>query len=185
MSKRIMRLKLILLDADVIIEAYRIGIWLDLIGRVQIAVPSIVAHDEALFYSEEEGRIPQQINLPKLIQKGEICELMASDIEMGDLYSKFDRVFVEGLHDGEAEAIALIYAQKAEGYKFCTGDKVAIQSLAMIGYSSEGISMEKLLSNVGLQKNLSHQFTESYFKKWLGIGKKRLITGNGLSKSST
>lgn len=182
-----MKLKFLLLDADVIIEAYRIGIWLSLIDRVQIAVPSIVAHSEALFYSKEEGRIPEEIDLPKLIQEGKISELIASDIEMADLLAKFDNVFIqfEGLHSGEAEALALILSGKASGYMFCTGDKVAIQGLAMLGHSSYGISMEQVLSTVGLQKQLSHQFSESYFKRWLKKGGQRFVTGDGLSNSNT
>ena len=182
MNKKTTKLKLVLLDANIVIKAYEIGIWSELISKVEIAVPSIVAHTEALFHSKVLGKIPEEINLPKLILEGKIVELSASDIEMSDLYNKFDRVFLEELHGGEAEALALIYAGKFLEYKFCTTDKVAIQGLAMIGYSSNGISMEKLLSSVGLQKTLSHEFTDLYFQQWLKIGSQRFITKNGLDK---
>ena len=183
MNKKTTKPKLVLLDADVVIEVYKIGVWLGLISKVEIAVPSTVAHDEALFYSKELGKIPEEINLLELIGGGKILELTASDTEISNLLDKFDRVFIEGLHGGETEALALIYAGKVAEYKFCTADKAAIQGLAMIGYSSIGISMEKLLSSVGLQKKLSHGFTDLYFRRWLKIGSQRFITKNGLDKS--
>ncbi len=183
MNKKTTKPKFVLLDADVVIEAYKIGVWSDLIDSVEIAIPSIVARDEALRYSKEMGRIPYEIDLVRLIHEGRICELSASASEINELRSRFDRVFIEGLHDGETEALALIYSGKASGYKFCSGDKVAIQGLAMIGHSSSGISMQNLFNYVGLTKQLSHQFTESYFKKWLEVGKERLITEDGLSRT--
>ncbi len=46
-----MMLKCVLLDASIVIEAHKIGVWENLIERVEIIVSSIVAHQEALFYS--------------------------------------------------------------------------------------------------------------------------------------
>jgi hypothetical protein len=183
MKKKTTKPKLVLLDADIVIKAYEIGVWSELIDRVQIVVTSIVARDEALFYSKELGKIPEEINLLELIKEGKISELTASNTEISILLDNFDRVFIEGLHKGEVEALALIYSGKALEYNFCSGDKVAIQGLAMIGYSYLGISMEKLLYGVGLQKKLSHGFTDLYFKKWLKIGNQRFVTKNGLNKS--
>jgi len=181
MSKKTTKPRFVLLDADVIIEAYQVEVWSALIERLEIAIPSIVAHDEALFYSAEKRRIPYEIDLLRLVQEGKIREFTASATEIRDLSNKFDRVFIEELHPGETEALALIHFDKASEYKFCSGDKVAIQGLAMIGHSSNGISMENFLKSVGLIKQLSYQFTESYFKKWLEFGKQRRITGDGLN----
>jgi len=178
-----MKSKLALLDSDVIIEANKIGVWSALTDIVEIKVPSIIAHSEVLFYSRRRRGIPREIDLPKLVQGKKIGELTATSTEISVLNRKFDRVFIESLHPGETEALALISSGKASGYKFCSGDKVAIQGLAMIGHSSSGISMENLLKSVGLTKQLSHQFTESYFKKWIGIGKERRITGDGLNQA--
>ncbi len=64
-------LKCVLLDSNIVIEAYRLDIWEKLIERVEIVVSSVVAHQESLFYSEEEGKIPDPINLSRLIQAGQ------------------------------------------------------------------------------------------------------------------
>lgn len=101
-------LKCALLDANIIIEAYQLGIWENLIERVEINVSSIVAHDEARFYSKKEKRIPQPIDLKQLIAEGRIKESSATHEEIKAFLNKFDSVFVGGLHDGESESLALI-----------------------------------------------------------------------------
>jgi hypothetical protein len=96
-------LKCVLLDANIIIEAYQLGIWENLIEKAEISVSSIVAHTEALFYVSKEKRIPEAINLKALISKGKIKKHCASTEDLAELYSRFDRVFIEGIHDGEKE----------------------------------------------------------------------------------
>ena len=56
-------LKCVLLDANIIIESHKVGVWEKLIDRVEIVVSSIVAYKESHFYSKEEGGIPEPINL--------------------------------------------------------------------------------------------------------------------------
>ena len=60
-TEKVMMLKCVLLDANIIIESHKVGVWKKLIDRVEIVVSSIVAHKESLFYSEKEGRIPGQL----------------------------------------------------------------------------------------------------------------------------
>lgn len=47
-------LKCVLFDSNIVIEAYRLGIWEKLIKRVEISVSSIVSHTESLFYVRKE-----------------------------------------------------------------------------------------------------------------------------------
>lgn len=176
--------KFLLLDACAIIKAHEIDVWDSLIERATIAVSSIVAHDEALFYSDEEGMIPPKINLPNLISKGLITELTANLEEIRTLRGVFDKYFNAGLHDGEAESLALLYCGKAEGFLYCSSDKVAIQGLAMLGLSHCGISMEQLLLSLGLQKSLSREYTDEFFRKYLQVGQQQQITGAGLVKET-
>jgi len=119
-------LKCVLLDANVIIEAHKIGVWEKLVERVEIVVSSIVAHKESLFYSELEGGIPEPINLKRLIQDGKIKEISASSEEMADFSNYFDRVFLFGLDDGEIESLSLIKSGKLQDTLFCSSD--ALQS---------------------------------------------------------
>ncbi len=172
--------KCVLPDANVIIEAYKLGVWDALMERVEIVVPSIVAFDEALFYSKELGEVPKSILLKKLIDLGKIKHVSATVAQMGSVRSVFDRVFVQGIHDGELEALAILKSNTISDPLFCTGDALAIQALAMIGHSESGVSMEILLKNTGLKKLLDKQFSERFFKNNLATGKQNLITGQGL-----
>ncbi len=173
-------LKCVLLDANIIIEAYRLGIWEKLIDNVEISVSSIVARDEVLFWSKKEGGIPEAINLEKLISKGKIKEFAASADEVAAFLNKFDSVYVQGLHAGENEALALIMHGKINDTLYCSADATAIQALAMIGHSDLGISMEIMMKKSGITKRLKVHYSEEFFKRNINIGKQNLITGQGL-----
>ncbi len=173
-------LKCVLLDANIVIEAYKLGIWENLIEKVEIAVSSIVAHEESLFYSIQENKIPESINLKSLIDEGKIKELSATREKMANFLYQFDSVFVQGLHDGEVESLSLIMSGKAADLLFCSSDAVALKALAMIGHSDAGISMESLLRKTGLQRSLSKQFTDNFYKAQIDMGNQNFITGQGL-----
>jgi len=52
------RPRLVLLDANIIIEAHALGIWQNLVKKVDISVPSTIARKEAkFFFSKKENRI--------------------------------------------------------------------------------------------------------------------------------
>ena len=176
-----MMLKCVLLDANIIIESHKVGVWEKLVERVEIVVSSIVAHKESLFYSDLEGGIPEPINLKRLIQDGKIKEISASPEEMAEFLNYFDRVFLFGLDDGEIESLSLIKSGKLQDTLFCSSDGPAIQALAMIGHSNTGISMEMLLKKTGLQKGLEHQFCDEFFKKHITEGSKNYIQGVGIA----
>jgi hypothetical protein len=92
----------VLLDACIVIEAYKIGVWKKLIEKVEIIVSSIVAHKESLFHVHEQKReIREPINLKHLIKSGKIKEMSATLKEMAEFSNKFDRLFVSGLHTGK------------------------------------------------------------------------------------
>lgn len=180
MIEKVTMLKFVLFDANVIIEAYKLGVWEKLLDKISVLVPSIVAHDEALFFEKEKEKVRKAIDLKRLIRMTKIKEVSATSAEMEFLHSIFDRVFVQELHEGELEALALIKANKVGEALFCTGDAVPIRALAMIGHSEVGISMETLLKKTGLQKTLDKQFTEQFFRENLLMGKQNRITRKGL-----
>jgi len=175
-----MILKCVLLDASIVIEAHKISVWENLIERIEIIVSSIVAHQESLFYSKEEGGIPEAINLKRLIDIRKIKEISATQKEMSLFLNKFDRLFVTRLHEGEAESLSLIMGDRTKDTLYCSSDATAIQALAMIGFLDKGVSMETMLQQIGLQKRLQRQFNEKFFKHHLKKGRENYITGQGL-----
>lgn len=180
-TEKVMMLKCVLLDANIIIESHKVGVWEKLIEKVAIVVSSIVAHKESHFYSKEEGGIPEPINLKRLILDGKIKEISATPEEMADFSNYFDRVFLFGLDDGEIESLSLIKSGKLQDTLFCSSDGPAIQALSMIGHSDSGISMEILLQKTGLHKGLEHQFCNEFFKKHTTKGSKNYIQRVGIA----
>lgn len=181
MIARIMKPKCVLLDANIVIRAHEMSVWEKLIEKVQIIIPSSVVHEAHSLFSDEQGRLPEAIDLKKLVNEQKIEELSASGEEMASFLSQFDSLFQKGLHLGETEALSLIYLNKTPDAFFCTGDAIAIHALAMINRSEQGISLESLLKKFGLQKSLSWECTEQFFHRELEKGKINLITREGLA----
>lgn len=181
MKKRTTKPKLLLLDANVIFRAHELGIWEDLIDRVDVYIPSSVAHDEALF--TQQGDKIEALDLQNLADKGKVEIVEATAQDLVSMISKFDRLFAERLDKGELEALALIETGKAEEAFFCTTDGPAIIALAMLGHSEQGISLERILRDFGLQQSrLMRHWTEQFFQEKIREGKLNLVQGTGLSQ---
>lgn len=172
--------KLLLLDADIVIGAHCCGVWENLLDAADIAVAETVAKTEAQFYSKEKAGIPVEIHLPRLIEEGRVTELSASFEDIASISSIFEGNDRIELHPGEMESLALLYSNKAHGRLFCTADAVAIQALAMLGLSEQGIALETVLTSTGLQRSLSSRYTDEYFQRLIRKGQERRMMGEGV-----
>ncbi len=168
-----------LLDASVIITAHEIDVWNALLREVNVAVISIIAHDESLFFSKEAGLVPASINITALIEQGDIPEISASVSDIKRVRAVFDEELNMGLHDGEVEAIAILYADESDSFLFCTSDKVAIRVLAMLVLSDNGVSFEEVLMATGLLKPLPYEYRTAYFDRYITEGQTARIQGKG------
>jgi hypothetical protein len=159
-------LLLLLLDADVIIDLHRLGIWKHVIKNHNIHIPSIILRREVYHYEDEKGR-RYPIYLEKEIGVT-INELSCSAEELLSFKEQFDRVFQEELHDGEKEALVLL--QKQEDLLLSTCDHAAIKALALLDLTEQGISFENLLKKTGINKKLEYKHTEKRYKKYIAEG---------------
>lgn len=57
---------LVLLDADVIIDLHRLGVWKHIVKSQQINIPSIILHKETYYY-EDDRETRHSIDLKKEI----------------------------------------------------------------------------------------------------------------------
>jgi len=172
--------KQLLLDANVIIKAHEIEVWNVLLRKADVAVTSIIAHEESLFFSKEAGLVPAPISITAPIEQGAISELSASISDIARVRAVFDEERNMALHDGEVEAIAILYADESDSLLFCTSDKVAIRVLAMLGLSDSGVSFEEVLKATGLSKPLPHEYCAEYFNRYIEKGKTARIQGEGI-----
>jgi hypothetical protein len=176
------KLTCVLVDAVIVIEAHRLGLWHDLIKKVRVVVPATVVQDEAFYFKTRSRRKHHAIALGELVEDGRIVQEAATVEELRGLRTIFDDVTLQGLHAGELEALALLQAGRVEDTPFCTSDALAIRALAVMGRHESGISLERMLQRLGLQTSLESQYTEDYFRDHLKRGMRDRITRAGLRR---
>ncbi len=145
------KLKLLLLDANVIIDAHIHGIWESLKQVYEIAVPSIIAN-EARFFVSSTGSAG--IDLKAQAGRGEIAVIEGTLSDINDAFAGINPAFMAGIHSGEQEAISLICCGKCEGYSFCTGDTNAIEAMGYLKLGDRSVSFENVVSGLKLKKKL-------------------------------
>lgn len=177
-----MKPRLVLLDANVIIEAHELGVWHQLIAFYEVIVPSVVARHEARYFVTGEQHNP--IQLASLIAQGKVKELQADLNELSEVMKQFDPLFSESIDPGEQEALALMLAGRCPDHRFCSADARPLQALAMLGMSDGGVSLEELLGKMGQSKPLDEQYTKAYLERQIKEGQRRRIQNDGLSQKS-
>ena len=171
--------KLLLLDANVVIEAYEIGIWAQIKSHYEVAVPSIIVSEARYFVSEDtQGGI----SLKKQVDAGEIKVFEGTVEEIADVFANIHDIFLAGIDDGEKEGIALIAAGKCPGYCFCTGDINAVQAMGMLKLTSQSVSFEKVVAGAKLGKKISPHCTEKAHAHHVKIGLDRRLSGEYFKK---
>ena len=165
-------MRLLLLDADVVIELHRLGVWEQLIEKHEITLASTVLHDEARFYYAPDTERKVYLNLEDSLREGKILEASATAIELAAVLSALTKG--PEVDAGELESLAVIN-RGGEPYRFCSANEHAIAALVLLGYGSRGISPEKLLDNCGLHRRVADQFSEARFKTYVRKANIRLI----------
>lgn len=171
-----------LVDANVIVHAYEIQVWGNLLAEAKIITAGSIVQDEAKFYSREQKKV--MIDLPQLVERGKLDEVDPSIHQIKKLSEKFDDFFVERIHEGERDILAHLLDSEDEESAFCSADRVALKALAMLGLGDLGISLEEILEIIGYQKgNLDREYTKAYLEGCLEEGRQNRITGLGLADS--
>lgn len=159
---------LVILDANVIIDAHRENYWNALVNGHRIHLPTIILRDEAQYFDTGKGK--QSINLSSLISQGLITVISATSAEDLHLQKLVKPSFLPSFDPGEREALALLKSPNYKDFFFCTGDALAIKGLGILGLSTQGASVEKLLELIGNKRPLKKHFTEEWFQKHLITG---------------
>ncbi len=176
-----MKPRFCLLDAGPIIEFHRLGVWDQVVERSELVIPSVVAGREVEFWDSGEG-VGKPIDLGRFIESGAV-EVMEADAQLlQETLSLFDPALVDSVHLGELEALALLKTWQGDIMpSFCTGDRLATVALCLLGFSQLAISLEAFLNQVGLSRKLPRHFRCGAMNSWVEEGRRRFITGEGLS----
>ncbi|MCD4825790.1 MAG: hypothetical protein K8S55_14450 [Phycisphaerae bacterium] len=175
------KFQLLLLDANIVIELFRLGIWEKVIDSCDIHLARSVAEDEAHFYLDEYGQ-RQDFDLKPYADNGRITIFDVVISELNGFCSQFDLAYMEKLDPGEAESLAYLVNSK-EKYLICSADRIVYRVLGNLNREEQGISLEEILQKIGLGRSLSRQFSKACRENWTKQGAQEGIQGRGLKNS--
>jgi hypothetical protein len=168
--------KYVLLDAGPIIGLHAAGVWREFLYKYEVVVPETVKQNEALFHSEDPlTGFHEPIDLDADLGAGRIRMASANSAEMETVARAFAGLLE--LHEGELEALALFVRDTTyDDYFFCSADGAPIQAAAMIGLDERCISVEGLLSKIGLTRPLEKKYTNDFLQRHLKEGRIARVT---------
>jgi hypothetical protein len=152
--------RLLLLDANVVIELHRLGLWNPVLERCEVILARTVI-DESRYYAgeKEDVAIDWGPDLPRI----RIVDLEVSEIQR--FRDRFSPLYLEKLDAGETESLAYLTSTD-EPCLICSSDAVVYRVLGALKRSAQGISLEEVLEQVGLTKMPHAQYTRAFRKQW-------------------
>ncbi len=161
------KFRLLLLDANVVIQVFKLGRWNELVDRCDIWLAATVVQ-EAKFYTDD-NRDLHPIDLTSDVVGGRVSQFEVLPSEMSAFRNSFDPSYLEKLDDGETESLAFL-VNSTEQYLICSADKIVYRVLGNLKRSEQGISLEEILQQIGLGIALPRQFTKAYRKECTAMG---------------
>lgn len=169
--------KLLLLDANVVIELFEQGIWDEVVEKCEIYLSRTVAEKEALFWEDHRGR-RHTINMQPYEESGRVEIFDLSFQKLKSYRESFGSVYFKKLDPGENESLAFLSDHK-DVAKICSADKIVYRVLGNLHMREKGISLEEILDSIGLGRRLRHEFCKAYRKKWTRKGFQEKMRGLG------
>lgn len=170
-------LRLLLLDANVVIELFRLGVWERVIGRCQISLARTIVEVEAHFYvNAANGRV--DFDLRPFAAKGQITVFDVMPSKVQALLTSFDPTYVEKLDPGEVESLCHLL-DAPEVLTISSADKIVYRVLGNLDRGEQGISLEEILQSIGLGRSLQYQFTKAFRERWTQKGFEERLYSRG------
>jgi hypothetical protein len=169
------KFRFLLLDTGPIIKLFSLGIWEDFIRYCDINISRIVADNEAL-YTEDGAR---QIDLKTYEEQGLINIFDVETSMVKTFHDKFGQLCKVDIHSGEEELLAFL-CSSSEDWLVCASDGAVFRILGMLGRSERGISLEEILKETGLYKNLEWQYTKKFRERYTRFGQEDFIQDRSL-----
>lgn len=161
MVKKTMR-KLLLLDADVVIDLHTLGLF----GKISKAYDVCLTRsvfEEARYYKKGGAKIDIDLKDVTIIEN--------VDLESLKKVQREAREARLGIDPGESTSIAYLIQTEGE-ITFCTCDRAAIKLISYLELEQKSISLEKALQNTGYhEKKLYPRHLEKTFKAAVKEGK--------------
>lgn len=173
------RLNSVILDANVVIYLHEIGLWETLLTRCEVHLADTVANHEVRFFHGAES--DELIDLSQDIAHQRVTVFQVPLAIIEQFTSRFDPSYRDALDPGETESLALLMQGEAR-YQICSGDAIVFRVLGLLNRSQQGISLEELLRQLGLQKSVLRQYTKKFREHYTQQGQYDAVLGRGLKR---
>ncbi len=170
--------RLLLLDANVVIYLFELGIWESVIKRCEIHLARSIVEDEALFWEDDAGQ-RHCIDWSKYTGKGGVDVFDVSVSELQGFRSSFDKIYFEKLDLGETESLAYLVQNEDEDFRISSADKIIYRVLGNIGLGDKGISLEEILAKLGMKRPVLREHCKKYREEWTRKGFEERLHGFG------
>ena len=171
--------RFLLLDANVVIRVFEMGLWDAVASRCDLVLPSLVVR-ESDFFVDACG-VERPIDLRHDIDAGRITVMAATVEEMQEYRARFDDLYLQRLHDGETEALILC-GRLGDDCRLCSADAVVFRVLALLDRREQGVSLQELLDEIGLSRAVTRPFTKAFREAKHRDGVNDRLAGIGLRK---
>lgn len=157
---------LLLLDADIVIDLHKIGLWKAVISQYKVHLPSTII-GEIKHYWKGDERVA--IDLTPEINSGEVVEVSVDPIDQKKVFDLLVSKKVDAIHDGEREALSFIYFHNDETFRIALKDHAAIRAAVVLDIIDKAMSVESMLKEAGVLRQkfqLPYELTEKRFSKF-------------------
>lgn len=173
------KLRFLLLDANVVIELFRQGLWERILECCDVHLSRTVAAVEAHFYEDDEGR-RHDFDLTSYETSGLVTVFDVSLAQDRQLTRYFDIVYLERFDPGERESLAHLVTSPRP-YMICSADSIVFKALGFLNRPEQGISLEEILQQTGFGRQVAWQFSKGFRERYTrqGFGDGLAGTGRG------
>jgi hypothetical protein len=171
------RFKFLLLDANVVIKVFSLGLWDALVNQCEIHLSEIVVSESNYFEDSEGGH--HDIKLDPYIKDGRIQVFSHSSSDLRNFRSSFDSMYLEKLDPGETESLIHLLSPDCEELILCSGDAIVFRVLGNLRVAEKGISLEEIFDRFGWRRSLEPCFTRKWRHQWSRTGLGDSLYGGG------
>lgn len=177
------KLKLLILDAGVVIKLHEVELWQSILEKCDVYLSSIVARRESKYHDVAGDDWGQDIDLSACIESQQITLFECPKEDVAAFKSQFDAGYFADLDDGEAESLAYL-AKQRNTWLISSGDAIVYKVLGNMNLGESGISLEEILQKCGLGRKVEgYQYSKAFRLQMTARGAKDMVLGRGLKRN--
>lgn len=170
------KLRCLLLDANIIIKLFELGLWERVIERCELVVAETVV-EEAQYFEDDETH--QKIDLTPDLAANRVFLISMTATDMGSFFDRFSPDYLDQIDPGEAESLAFLLSSR-DPCLLCSADAIVFRVLGRFNLGEQGISLEEIMQKIGPKAAIPNHYNRSFRESWTKVSQQDMIRGTGL-----